>query len=246
VLPVTISVPTFFVLGGIEMGGIAAEDANHLLAQSKVVALLAYLALAPRGRQQRRDRIVGLLWPELDQGHARAALRKAIHLLRATLGAEALVTRGDEELALSPGALWCDAAELETATDSGQLGRAVDLYRGDLMPGFHLSECAEFDGWLEEQRAQALERVVAAAWALAQHLETDNHLTDAARMARHAARLAWNNERVLRRSLLMLERLGDRAGALRLFDSFARRLRTELGADPSPETGALIATLRNA
>ena len=97
-----------------------------------------------------------------------------------------------------------------------------------------------------DRRAAAPERVVAAAWALAQHLETNNHLTDAARMARHAVRLAWNNERVLRRSLLMLELLGDRAGALRLFDAFARRLRSELGADPSPETVELIATLRSA
>ena len=241
-----IGIPGLFILGGIELRGVPAESADHLLIQSKVVALLSYLALAPRGRHQRRDRMIGLLWPELDQPHARTALRKAIHLLRATLGPDALVTRGDEEVALSSSALRCDASELRDAADAGQLARAVDLYRGDLMPGFHLSGCAEFDGWLEEQRTAALERVVAAAWALAQHLETDSRLTDAAHMARHAARLAWNDERVLRRSLLMLKRLGDRAGCLRLFDTFARRLKTEYDADPSPETMAVIATLRQA
>jgi DNA-binding SARP family transcriptional activator len=236
--------PGFFILGGIELRGVPAEDADRLLTQSKVAALLAYLALSPRGRFQRRDRIVGLLWPELDQQHARTALRKGIHLLRATLGSESVIARGDEELSLAPDAVWCDAVALRESTDAGQLALAVDLYRGDLMPGFHLSECVEFDGWLEEQRAAALERVVAAAWALAQHLETGSQLTDAARMARHAARLAWNNERVLRRSLQMLERLGDRAGALMLFETFARRLRTEYGAAPSPETMAAVASLR--
>jgi DNA-binding SARP family transcriptional activator len=239
-----IDAPGLLILGGIELRGVPAESADHLLIQSKVVALLGYLALAPRGRHQRRDRLIGLLWPELDQLHARTALRKAIHLVRATLGADALVTRGDEEVALAPNALWCDASELREAANAGQLARAVDLYRGDLMPGFHLSGCAEFDGWLEEQRTAALERVVAAAWALAQHLETDSQLTDAAHMARHAARLAWNDERVLRRSLLMLQRLGDRAGCLRLFETFSRRLRTEYDADPSPETMAVIANLR--
>jgi DNA-binding SARP family transcriptional activator len=233
------------MLGGIELRGIPEGDADHLLAQSKVVGLLAYLVLAPPGRHQRRDRLVGLLWPELDQGHARAALRKAVHIVRGALGAGVVVTRGDEELVLPEGALWCDAVELQHSADAGQLARAVDLYRGDLLPGFHLSECAEFDAWLEAERTTALERVVAAVWALAQHLETDSRLTDAARLARYAARLAWNDERVLRRSLLMLDRLGDRAGALQLFDGFARRLQSEFGADPSAATAALVATLRS-
>jgi DNA-binding SARP family transcriptional activator len=243
---VTPSGPALYILGGIELRGVPADDADHLLAQSKVVGLLAYLALSPSARHQRRDRLVGLLWPELDQAHARAALRKAAFQVRATLGAHVLITRGDEELVLSPGALWCDAVELQMSTDAGQLARAVDLYRGDLLPGFYLPECDEFDAWLEAERATALERVVAAVWALAQHLEADSRLTDAAHMARHAARLTWNDERVLRRSLVMLDRLGDRAGALRLFDVFARRLRKEFDAGPSPETVALVESLRSA
>ena len=241
----TPSGPALFILGGIELRGIPRENADHLLAQSKVVALLSYLALAPPARHQRRDRLVGLLWPELDQAHARAALRKAIHLVRAALGRDVLRTRGDEELALAPGALWCDAVELQRSTEVGQLARAMDLYRGDLLPGFHLPECGEFDAWLETQRAVALERVVAASWALAQLLESHSQLTDAAQMARHAARLAWNDERALRRALTMLQRLGDRASALLLFHEFARRLRAEYGADPSPETTALVASLRS-
>ena len=236
--------PALYILGGIELRGIPADDADRLLAQSKVVGLLAYLALAPQGRYQRRDRLVGLFWPELDQSHARGALRKAVHLIRSCLGADALAARGDEEVALADGALWCDAADLQMSADAGQLARAVDLYRGDLMPGFHLPDCNEFDLWLEDQRATALERVVAAAWAFAQLLESESQLTEAARMARYAAGLAWNNERVLRRSLVMLDRLGDRAGALKLFDRFARRLRAELEAEPSAETMALVATMR--
>ena len=237
--------PALFLLGGVELRGVPPATADHLLAQSKVVGLVSYLALAPAGRHQRRDRLVGLLWPELDQTRARAALRKAVYLVRTALGAHVLLTRGDEELVLAPKAIWCDAVELQRCADTGQLARAVDLYRGDLLPGFHLPDCTEFDAWLEAERAMALERVVAAVWALAQHLVTDSHMTDAARMARHAARLAWNDERVLRRSIMMLDRLGDRAGALQLFDGFARRLRAELEADPSPETEALAAALRS-
>src|SRR2546428_7450745 len=37
-------------------------------------------------------------WPELDQEHARAALRQALHGLRQGLGADVLTSRGDEEV----------------------------------------------------------------------------------------------------------------------------------------------------
>jgi DNA-binding SARP family transcriptional activator len=49
---------------------------------------------------------------------------------------------------------------------------------------------------------------------------------------------------VLRRSIEMLVRLGDRAGALRAYDDFANRLRKELESDPSPETVRLMESIR--
>ena len=240
----TFNGPRFYLLGGIALHGLPEGDAERLLTQSKVVALLACLAVAPEGAFTRRDRIVGLLWPELDQAHARAALRKAVHLARATLGEDALVGRGDEELSLAPNSLWCDVSALRAAIERGQLARAVELYRGDLMPGFFLPECHDFDAWLESERTALLEEAVAAAWALAKHLESDSHYTDASRLAKKAARLDRTNERALRRSLQMLDRLGDRAGALNLYDEFTRRLRKELEVDPSPETVKLAESLR--
>ena len=146
---------------------------------------------------------------------------------------------------IGPAAPWCDAVEFLTSIQTGLLGRALELYRGDLMPGFHLPECGEFDRWLEEERAATLERVVAAAWALARECEENDRLTDAGGWARVAARRAWTDERVLRHAIIMLDRIGDRAGAISLFDGFARRLRSELETEPSAETTALVARLRS-
>jgi len=172
-------------------------------------------------------------------------LRKTVHAVRSVLGADAIVSFGDEEFVIGPSAPWCDAVELTTQIEAGRFGRALELYRGDLMPGFHLPECGEFDRWLEETRAAMLERVVAVAWALARDCEDHEHLTDAGYWARVAARRAWTDERVLRRALTMLDRIGDRAGAISLFDGFARRLRSELATEPSAETAALVARLRS-
>lgn len=236
--------PAFYLLGGIALRGMPTESAERLLTQSKVVALLACLALAPPGTFTRRDRLVGLLWPELDQPHARTALRKALHLARTVLGEDTIVSRGDEELALSPTALWCDTTELRDAVERGLLARAVDLYQDDLMPGFYLPECQEFDAWLEEQRAALRERAVAACWALAQNLEAGNNGTLATKYAKKVTRLDKTNERLLRRAMQMLDRLGDRAGALAIYDEFARRLRKDLDADPSAESVRMAEALR--
>lgn len=231
------------LFGSVDLRG-SDPAASALLVQSKVVALLAYLAVPSLGRFVRRDTLVGLLWPELDQAHARSALRKTAHAIRAVLGADALVGRGDEELALSPEHVWCDATAFTQAADAGLLMQALQLYHGELMPGFHLDQCLEFDRWLESERAAAHERAAAAAWVLAQRFESDNQLSDAAGMARRAVRFSWTDERALRRALTMLDRLGDRAGAARLYDEFQRRLKADLDIAPSEETAALMARIR--
>src|SRR4029077_5013629 len=127
----------------------------------------------------RRDALVGFLWPELDQTHARAALRKGVYALRSLLGPEALSSRGDEELRLGDQVLACDVVEFNANLESGQLLAALERYKGDLMPGFHLSGCAELDRWLDDTRTELRERASAAAWALAQMLGDQSAMTQA-------------------------------------------------------------------
>jgi serine/threonine-protein kinase len=231
------------LLGGVELRG-ARYGVDKLLAQSKSVALLAYLALSPAGRFQRRDTLIGLLWPELDQERARADLRKTVYNIRQSIGHEVIESRGDDELATNPAVLWCDAVEFLSAADTGLLARALELYRGDLMPGFFLRECVEFERWLEEQRAALKERDAGAAWAMAVVFEGQSKWTAAGSWARRAVRQSWNNERVLRRALAMLDRIGDRAGAMKLFEDFSARLLADLGVRPSRETLELVESIR--
>ncbi|MGH7526162.1 MAG: hypothetical protein ACREMX_05615, partial [Gemmatimonadales bacterium] len=67
--------------GRVELKSSNGHEIRAVLAQPKRAALLTYLAAAqPRGFQ-RRDALLALFWPELDQDRARAALRKAVHHL---------------------------------------------------------------------------------------------------------------------------------------------------------------------
>src|SRR5213080_356356 len=72
----------FRMLGGLSLTAADGREVRSLLAQPRRLALLAYLAAGTPRDFRRRDSLVALFWPELDQKHARAALREALHVLR--------------------------------------------------------------------------------------------------------------------------------------------------------------------
>lgn len=240
------SIPAAFSLtlfGDLDLRG-RGVGCDRLVVNAKAIALLAYLAVPRMGRYVRRDMLTALLWPEFDQARARTSLRKTVHVIRRELSEDVISSRGDEEIALNGAVVWCDATAFNAAADAGFLLQAHELYRGELLSGFHIAGCAEFQRWLDDQRSESRERAAAVAWALAQRFEADAALSDAAGLARKSVRFSWTDERALRRALAMLDRLGDRAGALKLFDEFARRLAADLEAQPSQETLELVARLR--
>jgi DNA-binding SARP family transcriptional activator len=231
------------LLGGIALRGV--EGGDSLLAKTKVVAFVAYLALArPRGHH-RRDVIATLFWPEHSTTSARKNLRNAVLDARAALGDDAIVNRGDEEIALNPELVWCDAIAMEKAVEAENLARALELYRGELMPGF-FADAPGFERWLDQERLALRETAGRAAMELAARFEKESDLTMASRWARRAARLVFHEERAVRRMMQLLHRAGARADAIGVYEEYAQHLRDELEVEPSAETRALAQELRGA
>jgi TolB-like protein/DNA-binding SARP family transcriptional activator len=235
----------FRTLGALELREPDGVELRSVLTQPKRVALLAYLAAASPQGFHRRDTLLGLLWPDLDEEHARSALSQAIYYLRQSLGRNVLVSRGNEEVAVDPDRLWCDAAAFRQALAAGDVGEALELYRGDLLPGFFLSDAVEWERWLEEERAQLRSRAAEAAWALAERTAAEGGAVSAAQWGRRALALTPGDEGQLRRFLVLLDRVGDRAGAAQVYVEFAERFARDYGIDPSPETQALVAAIRS-
>ena len=235
----------FRVLGAVNLLTADGRELRPVLAQPKRVALLAYLAAAsPRGFH-RRDSLLALFWPELNQEHARAALRQALHGLRRSLGDGAIESRGDEEIRLGDQTVWCDALAFDVAVDGARHAEALKLYRGDLLDGFFISGAPEFERWLEDERTRLHRRAVETAWTLAESCRVSGDLSLASHWARHAAALVRDDEGALRRLIALLGDLGDRAGALQAYDVFSRRLAEEYEAEPAAETRALVAAVRS-
>ena len=234
----------FRMLGTLELRALDGRPLHALLAQPKRVALLAYLAVAsPRGFH-RRDTLLGVFWPNSDALHARTALRKAIHVLRRSLGEDVLLARGDDELAINHELIWTDLRALDDALEAGRVCDALELYRGDLLAGFVLEDVPQFERWLEAQRKRVRTDAASAARRAAEEHESEQNFTAAVGCARRAAELSDLDERALRRLMELLERLGDRAGAIHAYDAFAQRLAAEHGTTPSPDTRAIIERVR--
>jgi DNA-binding SARP family transcriptional activator/TolB-like protein len=222
-----------------------SPEALNALTQPKRTALLLYLALARPGEWQRRDLLLGLLWPDLDEARARNALSQALHHLRRSLGAESLPGQGAELVRLEEGRVRCDAADFLALIEQRRSDEALALYQGELAPGFHLTDAPEFERWLDGERERLRTLAFEAARTSATEAESRGDLRAAGEALRRALQLRMEDEETLRRLLVMLDRAGDRASAIRAYEESARWLREELEVDPSPETVALVGAIRN-
>src|SRR3989441_67610 len=160
------------MLGRLSLTGDDGLEVRGLLGQPRRLALLAYLAAASPQGFHRRDTLLALFWPELDQEHARAALRQALHVVRDALGGDAVTSRGDEEIGLDFAQVSCDVAAFERTLRIGQLEEALDLYRGALLEGFFISDAPEFERWLETERARLQQ---AAAGGASREVDSRSH-----------------------------------------------------------------------
>jgi serine/threonine protein kinase/DNA-binding SARP family transcriptional activator/Tol biopolymer transport system component len=231
------------VLGSLALSRDDGTEIVSVLAQTKRVALLAYLAASPAA-YHRRDVLLAMFWPEQDDARGREALNTAISFLRRELGRNAIMSRGLDEIGLNAEMCWSDVGAFRAAFDVLSFAEALALYRGDLLDGFHADNAGPFEDWLERVRAQLRFDAARAARAAAEERERSQHHTTAISCARRALELSDDDERVLRQLLELLDRLGDRTGALVAYEAFERRLAEEFSAEPSAETRALIGRIR--
>lgn len=236
---------TLKTLGAVDLQDADGRSLASVLSQPKRLALLVYLATANGSGFRRRDTLLALFWPELDEERARGALKQATYYLRRSLGSEVIVARGNDELGVDPACLSCDMVQFLEALDKGDTVGALELYQGDFLEGFHAAETSEsFEDWLHRERNRLRERAGRAASALAEAAETRADSSGAVEWARKAVRLSETDETAIRHLIGVLDRSGDRAGALRVYDEFARHLRDAFEAEPAAETQTLIQQVR--
>ena len=234
----------FRTLGAIDLKSVDGTSIQSVLAQPKRLALLAYIATARPSEPRRRDTLLGIFWPELDQTRARAALRQALHHLRRSLGVGIFEIRGNEEICLAERSLRCDAVAFEAALEADETVWALEMYGGDFLPGLNISGAPEFEKWVDAERSRLRERASRAAWRLAEAESERGDRIAAARWARFAAATTPLDESALRRLLTVLDASEDPTGAVVAYEEFAHRIARDLDLQPSEETRDLVAAIR--
>lgn len=226
------------------------EDVKAGTVSSRAIALLAYLVLHA-GLAQSRTRLAGLFWPESSEQQARTNLRRELHNLRGLLGSDGAPT------ADGPTLTWTDspscrvdvdtfrnerAAALAALADSDtqafleHADRAIDTYRGDLMPG-------AYEDWVLDHRDVLRRECVELCEATVRVLRESGEVETATACARRRIQLDPLAEVGYRTLMELQAASGDRAAAMTTYHRCAAVLETELGVAPGAATTRLFDNL---
>lgn len=227
--------------GGLAVRGMGESPAVPSVSRRGLAVLVAIAAAGEAGVT--RDRLAALLWPESDEEHARNALRQTLHTLRRELAAPEVLV-GGQALRLNPQIMGSDLQEFEAARVQGDLGRAVALYGGPFLEGFHLPDTVEFDQWAMGLRSEYTARVQRSIEVLARDAVQAGRFESAADWWRRRAAMDPLDSRVAMELMSALAAAGNPAAALRHAQVHESLLREELGAAPSGAFQAHLARIR--
>jgi DNA-binding SARP family transcriptional activator/TolB-like protein len=211
----------------------------------KLRAVLGYIALN-ESLTETRERLVGLLWSESGEDHARASLRQNIRELRVAIQGSnyrGLYIAG-HELGFERGTIEVDVLAVIAAAEAGQVhplllerqNLADELLAGleDLDPSFR--------SWLLAKRQTIHDRLLRAL---------ENALADEARdltaqgnLAQAILNLDPTHEDAGRRFMRARAMMGDTAGALRVYKALWDLLDEDYGMEPAEATQKLVADIK--
>lgn len=205
------------------------------LSSRSAQSLLAFL-LINRSTRQRRERLAGLLWPELEETQARKVLRHELWRLRKTIGHQFfLVDRvsigfnpeSNYELDLSileDQSIWLRAPE--------DIVRNISGYAGELLPGF-------YDAWVVLERNRLKAVFEHQMQILLDRLQEEHRWLDTVRCGECWIARGEVPEPAYRSLMVAHYGRGDISQVTETYLRCVQALRDDLGVDPSAETRRL-------
>ncbi|UCE00253.1 MAG: hypothetical protein JSV42_05890, partial [Chloroflexota bacterium] len=222
-------------------------QANHHpleLPSRPAQSLLAYLALNPCVRH-RREKLANLVWPEATETNARGYLRRALWQIRKSLKSGSLAWEdylqiNDIEVTFNDLAdYWLDADLLlarEQAPSVEDLIETVQLYRGELLPGF-------YDQWTVIEREQLLLAYHQKMNLLLEGLIQNGQWQAALEWGEKWIQMAYSPEAAFRALMIAHAGLGDQGMVSATYQRCLEILNRDLGLEPAPETQQLFQQL---
>jgi DNA-binding SARP family transcriptional activator/TolB-like protein len=231
-------------LGQLSLVDPHGQPVSNAAAQPRRLALLAVLGRsAPRAVS--REKLIAWFWPDADEERGRRSLNQALYALRTELGSEDVLI-GQRDLRLNLDLVGSDAADFETALESGRFEEAAGLYRGPFLDGFHLTSAPDFEQWVEDERRAMAHRYSEALETLATGLERKGDHAGAVAWWRRAANADPSSARFAMKLMRALAASGDRSAAIRHATIYATIVEQQFEMPVDPAVSALAEDLRTA
>jgi DNA-binding SARP family transcriptional activator/predicted ATPase len=200
--------------------------------------LLAYLLLNP-GKEHRREKVAGVLWPESTEANARNNLRQALWRIRKTLsevlpeGKDLLIGDGSH-IDIDHGEdHWVDVIALESEVGEDwtpdMLQENLTLYKGELLPGF-------YEDWIMLRREQVQASFERKMGVLLERLLHGHRWHEVLEWGERWIALGSVPELAFRALMIAHAEKGDVSSAASMYHRCVDSLQDELGVEPSEET----------
>ncbi len=229
----------------IELDGVAVHVETR-----KTTALLAYLSVNQQSIP--REVLANLFWPNFDQKHAQANLRRSLFSLNNSIKKEILIPGGGSIGINELVSTWMDVHEFQRQISSAQshanadlpacedclelLDKAAGLCRGEFLAGLNLPDCPEFDEWQYFQREGLKQELTRCLEQLAKGYASQSKWEIAIGYARRWVSSDRLNEPAHRSLMSLYYQSGQRSAAIRQYKSLTQLLQEEFGQSPEPET----------
>ena len=233
-----------------------AVDVTGRIKYRKGIGLLALLAVECNILHA-RERLADIFWPSLSSSAALTNLRQVLSNLSSVLAfagsdSNPVLRVNSHSVGLFPGPhVDIDVAqvqaEIAALPNQHRLAQAADagpavepsvarISVRELLTGFDLPDCAAYSAWLNDQRLQYADRVITIHEDRAARAAATGNLSFAIDCARRIEQVDPLLERNQVRLMQLLAASGQGERALKQYEQFVQRLRSELDVEPEPAT----------
>jgi DNA-binding SARP family transcriptional activator len=202
---------------------------------------LLYFLVLNRGRFFRREYLAELFWPDRDSGQGLGSLRTELWRIRTTFGkahkdAKSLFAETGAGIGFAP-TMEClvDFEQFDailsdnTVSDFKRLQKAASLYGGDLLAGFDEDWCVYHRELYRARYLSVLEQLIDITLA-------ERRFRDAIDIAIRFLIYDPYAEQVHVKLMECYNATGNRAAAIRQYDTYRQRLAATFNIAPMPET----------
>lgn len=207
------------------------------------LALLALLSIAP-SLTLSREKAIGLLWPDVDEGIGRNRLTSILHPLRRALGSQTLNSVGSA-IRLDAQSVDCDVWLFRSHLARADANAAVASYHGTFLDGFFLEGSSLFNERIDVERQRLHRQWWEAVQSLAEGAEEAARLREASHWWQTLAAEDPLDSSIAMRLLRCLAAAGSHREALRAGQIHRECLRQELDIEPDAEFLELLDRLRS-